>query len=631
MLSDVVPRDFVGNLRFRQRILRACRSDAGMRSAAIEACRRDILFFINTFTFQFNPLIKGAHTVGPFITWPFQEKALLAEPPVGRGILWCYKNDRTAVVEKSREMGASWLFLLFQVWLNAFHDHVQTLNISRTAEAVDSASKNSLFAKVRFIHEHCPEWLIGNVTSRKGNFRYGRSGSEITGESSTGSAGAGGRASVVFVDEFSEIAEATKVRQNTASISDCRFFNGTHLGVGTEFYRLTQSPEIVKIQMHWTRHPRKNDRLYSWDVDGGRPRFWRYLQVEDRIAETEHPDLPFPEDYPFDRTGGPMGGPHPGIRSVWYDKKATEIGTVRQAAMELDINPAGSSSQFYEPMTIRPLIAKCRPPVFEGTLDYDEQTAEPRRLYPMDSGLLKLWVEPGMMQNGELGHFPPGQYVVGADVGTGGGATPSCLTVFDASRGIKVGRYLYSRIDPKDLAWYAVSLCKLFRSPDGEPAMLIWEFPGPGIVFGHEVLKEIGYRRIYWKKDEFADDEKESQTPGWNASPKSKYDLHTQYQSALKSGLFTNYDADSLTETLSYVHANGSVEHPAAKTTTDAAGEGINHGDMVVADAVAWYLARRYDRGAYTKPEAVTLPIPTSILGRRLFQQRADRLTRRWG
>ena len=151
----IVPREPSRNLLFRKRILEACRSDGRMRVAAIEACRRDFLFFINTFVFQFNPLVKGARSVGPFCTWSFQEKAFMGD----KGVFWCYEHSRTALVEKSRDMGASWMFQIFEVWLALFHDNFQLQNISRSAEAVDSASKNSLFAKVGFILEHIPDWL----------------------------------------------------------------------------------------------------------------------------------------------------------------------------------------------------------------------------------------------------------------------------------------------------------------------------------------------------------------------------------------------------------------------------------------------------------------------------------------
>jgi hypothetical protein len=597
-----------------------------MQEAAIEACRRDILFFVNTFVWQYNPLVKGVRAVGPFITWPFQERVLTGH----RGILWCYENDRTAVVEKSRDMGASWLFLIFQDWLCGFHDNVQTLDISRTADAVDSATKNALFTKVRFMHEHYPDWLMGKIVDTKMTFKYSRTYSEVTGEASTGSSGSGGRASVIFVDEFSEIKEATKVRQNTASISDCRFFNATHLGVGTEFYALTRSPECVQIQMHWTRHPRKNVQMYSWDVEAGKPRYWRYDGESDAIVETPFPRVAFPADYQFDRTGNPAGGPHPGIRSVWYDKKAEEIGTSRQVAMELDINPGGSSSQFYDPLMIRSLVERSRPPSWTGNLLIDEQMALPRHLIPGE-GPLSLWIEPSMTPAGDLAKVPPGQYVAGCDVGQGTGATPSCMSIFDASRGIKVASWIHRRLDPKQFAWQAVSLCRMFVDATGRPALLAWECPGPGVIFGHEVVKEIGFRNVYWRKDEYADDEKETQTPGWFASTKTKLDLHTQYASALRSGQFGNPHREALEETLSYAHANGSVEHSKGASANDEAAAGTNHGDMVVADAIAWYAARKFSKVDYDAEPVVEVH-PNSILGRRNLARAQERLRpmRRW-
>ena len=618
-----VPREYLPNLLFRRSILRKCRNNRENQRAIIEACRKDMLFFINVFVVQYNPLLKGELSVGPFVTWPFQDRLLVDEG----GILWCYENDRTGVVEKSREMGASWLFLIFQLWLCLFHPNIQVLNISRSEEAVKAASRNSLFSKIRFMLDYLPDWLTGVVDSQKNTFEFKRSGSEITGEASTGRAGAGGRASTLFVDEFSEIKEDVKVRQNTASIADSRFFNGTHGGVSTEFFNLTQSPECVQIQIHWTRHPRKNQQMYSWDVEKGRPRWWWYDDKLDWIVEVDRPKVPFPEDYPFDTSGNPSGGPHPGIRSVWYDRKAGEIGTSRQVAMELDINPSGSSSQFYEPLVIRKLMGLARDPLWQGDLTFDETMAQPVRLTPLTDGPLLLWNEPGLDRKGNLCHVTPSTYVVGCDLGAGTGATPSCLTVFDCERGVKVASYLHRWKDAKEMAWLAVSLCRLFKAENGESAWMGWEIPGPGLTFGNEVLKEIGFRSIYWKHDVFTDSARDTDTPGWFASPKTKVELHAQYHSALKTNLFTNYDRDALQETLSYVHMGGSVEHPKAKKNNDQAAAGANHGDRVVADAIAWLLARRKD--VVRRPEeAAPVVSVMSVQGRREYNRIRERASR---
>lgn len=624
-----VPMDYRENLKYRRKLLDLCRHDREAQQAVIHACKNDILFFINSFCIQFNPLIKGDQSVGPFITWAFQEKVLLMEPPIGKGILWCYENDRTAVIEKSRDMGASWLFLIVEDWLCLFHKNIQALNISRSKDAVDSATRNSLFSKLRFMHEHMPDWLKGPIEEPKLFFGYQRSGSEVTGEASTGRAGTGGRASVIFIDEFSEIEEDVKVRQNTASIADCRFFNGTHLGVGTEFFNLTQSPEIVQIQMHWTRHPRKNKQLYSWDVEAGRPKFYRYDPHFDRIEESRQPEEPMPEDYNYDRTGHPSGGPHPGIRSVWYDKKAAEIGTSRQVAMELDINPTGSSSQFYDAVTIRRLMNNCREPLWAGELDFDLDTAKPQQFLAAENGHLRLWIEP---QNpnaaGKFDFILPSDYVIAGDIGYGNGATPTCFTIFDVRKGSKVGMYVNAWKDPKQMAPMMVALCRMFKSVTGEPAFLAWETPGPGYIFGQAVLEELNYRHIYWNVTNSWHDknvQKVSEKPGWTANKDNKVKLHNAYQNALKSGEFVNWDKQSLQETLSYVHYKGAIEHPKAQKNDDASAEGANHGDRVVADALAWLVAQRIGaRWEAEKPKEPPVP-PNSVAGRRLLNRLRER------
>lgn len=626
-----VPRDYLANLKFRRKLLDLCRHDREAQAAVIYACKNDFLAFTNLFILQFNPLSKTEiDRMGPFITWPYQEKILMMEPPVGKGILWCYEKDRTVVVEKSRDMGASWLFLIFQVWLCLFHDSVQALNISKSADAVDSKSKNSLFQKIRFILKHLPDWLKGQVEDTKLHFGSSRTSSEITGEASTGRAGTGGRATVIFIDEFSKIKEDTQVRTGTASVADCRFFNGTHEGVQTEFYNLTEAAktgEVVKIQMHWTRHPRKNRQMYSWEAEMGRPRYWKYDEEYDELVETRNPVNPFPEDYPWNRTTAPAGGPHPGIRSVWYDTKSVEIGGPREVAMELDINPTGAASQFYDPLTIRRLRLAVREPMWTGDIIYDSDTAKPRKLDPHQSGPLSLWLAPGLTAAGHLCHVTPSKYVIGADLGTGSGATPSCLSIFDCVRGHKVGSYVEFWKDAKQMAWIAVALGYLFHDSSGEGARLAWETPGPGLAFGTEVLNEINYRRIHWKEEIFKDGLYPTDTPGWCATSGTKRSLHMEYRAALQADEFVNFDDLALEETLSYVYAGGSIEHSSAKKNRDAAAEGVNHGDRVVADALAWMMAKK-EAGRVVDEEAViTYAVPNSIQGRREYREEQLRLT----
>jgi hypothetical protein len=606
-----VPRDPVKNVKFRLALLRAAEKDVLLQRAIMEGCRRDILFFINAFVIQFNPKKKG-RAVGPFITWECQEGALLDRPDTTgkRGILWYYENDKSCVVEKSREMGASWLFLIFELWLCLFHDRVQLLNISRSADAVDCKSPDSLFWKLRFMHEHLPDWMKGKIVEQKMYLEYKRTKSVATGEASTGDAGVGGRASVIFIDEFPKIKEAQEVRQRTANTSDCRFFNGTHLGVDTEFYRLTRSPEIGKIVLHWTQHPEKRKGLYRVGANGG-------PEILDKSYE-------YPPDYRFVLDGSPTGGPFPGLRSPWYDAKVHDIGSARGAAMELDIDPKGSDSQFFNPIVIRELIdTYCCPPFWEGDLEYDRDLGRPKGLVHRAGGPFKLW----MMPDAE-GKPPYGRFAIGADVASGTGATPSCIALGNADTGEKLLEYANPFIEPRDFGVLLVALAWLFRTEEGQGAFLGWEIPGPGITTGKTVM-ELGYRNVLTRGGDFAGYARGDAQPGWANSAKTQRELLEEYRTALRLGEFVNRSESAMDQCRSFRFAStGAVEHAEIAGVDDPSGARMNHGDQAMADAILNKMLKQLGRSEFVKATEET-PVG-SIQWRRNLREQARKDELAW-
>lgn len=581
-----VPKDREGNLQFRLRLLRLAAKGEKESQAIIEACRQDILFFINAFIWQYNPKKKGLEAVGQFLTWDFQEDALAGRPETTgtTGMVWCYECDKSAAIEKSREMGATWLFLIFELWLFLFHPYVQCLNISKSADAVDCQSPDSLFYKIRFMLRHLPDWLKGEVLHRKMYFKSKRTESVITGEASTGRAGVGGRASVIFIDEFSKIKEDREVRERTASTSDCRFFNSTHEGPDTEFYKLTTTPEIAKIVMHWTQHPEKKRGLYRYDKKTNA------IEVLDR----DH----YPSNYAAVYSEAPAGGPFPGLRSPWYDQKVADIGSMRGVGVELDIDPGGSVSQFFNPLTIRALqAAYCIAPLWEGDITFDRESAEPLGLVPLAGGPIKIWIT--LKPDGSL---PFGKYCAGADISTGGGATPSILSIGNAATGEKVLEYGTSIILPELFAPICVAICRMFQDEHGSPALFGWEHAGPGMTFGKRVL-ELGYGRIYWREAHATlAGGKVSNIPGWYPSNEAKRMLLEDYRGALESRAFINRSEPALAECLWYRYdAAGNVVHPTDYGGDDPTGARVNHGDRVIADGLAWKMMQQM--GIMRSPE----------------------------
>lgn len=588
----LVPSGLEENIAFRLDVLRQCEIDPEFRDGIQEICRQDIIFWVKVFVWQFNPKMKGAEAhkaVEPFIPWECQVDMMLARPteddPDNKGILWVYENDKTAVVQKSREMGVSWWFLIFQVWLSIYQDNSQALNISRNEKMVDSASPDSLFWKLDFIHKWLPSWMTGPIVDQTMYISYERSGSFITGEPSTGAAGVGGRSGVAFVDEFPRIKEDVAVRQGTASTAEARYFNGTHQGTETEFYKLTITPEIVQLILHWSSHPEKRKGLYRWN------------QAENQVDILDK-EYKFSPDYKFDQTGKPVGGPFPGLRSPWYDKKCIDIGSDAGVAQELDINPTGSTSQAFPAVLINNLILQtARPPVWTGDVvkgeDGEYSLVEDQGSPTMgkEAGPLKLWVLPDA-----YGRFPFAVYKVAGDISLGQGRTNSCLSIGNADTGERIGEFVSPFIYPDHLAPIAVWLCRLLVDHEGEPAEMIWEKQGPGIRFGREV-KELGFTKVFLSNSSYKGFDHSIQAiAGWDSETKAKNLALSEYETALRNREFLNRSEIALKELLLFRWDPGGkkIYHARSLNKNDPSGAGDNHGDRGMADTLLWKIMKPY-------------------------------------
>lgn len=581
--ADSVPTDLAANLIFRRDLIQRAQKDAPLRRQLKEACKRDIGFFISAFVWQNNPIKKGLHVGDPFILWPLQERALHKVPNVPwpgddddalgeAGLLWCIENEKSLAIEKSREMGASWLCLLVYLWYFLFKPYQKFHCISRNEKAVESSNSDSLFWKLDHVIKHLPDWLLpkGGVRRLKNFFGNDELGCQITGEACTADASIGGRCRSMLMDEFAKIpdADAADIRSGTASTTNCRIFNSTHEGLDTEFFRLCQSPDIFKLRMHWTSHPDKVHGLYV----SGHP-----VKVIDK-------SFAFPEDFCFVQDGSPAGGYRPGIRSPWYDAKALQIGTGRGVSQELDINPSGSVSQFFEPLAISKLIREfCRPPDWEGDVVYDKETGRGAKLVQQPGGLLKLWILPRAD-----GRLPTARYAAGLDISMGTGASPSTLAMGDCDTGEKIAEYQNSNLYPNEFATWIFALMSLFADESGTPPLVAWEAQGPGNMFKNRFLK-LGYRNN-WKnnKPQLLGPVKVDVEPGWSpgSSNNNKKILLEDYKTALRSGTFLNLSEVGLADTLAWKYdKNGGVVHAKFKNL-DPSGARDNHGDQTIADAL---------------------------------------------
>lgn len=602
-----VPRGLGENMEWRRDLLLRAKGDRRFQAGLMEVCGEDSAFWVNAFVWQFNPKKKGrGQQTGPFLTWPVQEKAM-------RTIESCVEDGRDLVIEKSREMGASWMLLFMFLHRFLFLEGQALALLSRNEKAVESESPDSLYWKLDFILDHLPDWMKpADFVRRKLFMGTKRLNNFIAGEATTGKAGVGGRSTAMGIDEFSQIDDDFEILHRTSDTTDCRIFNFTHKGLDTAAYHLTQRPDIRKLRMHWSEHPEKVRGAYRYDRERGA------VVIQDKT-------YPFPADYPFVADGTPLGGPEPGLRSPWYDDQCRRKGDSRAVAMDLDINAEGTLSQFFDPVEVEGLRQLyVADPVWEGGLSYDKDDpiSEPK-LVPEPNGRLKLWVLPN-----RGGKPPAGRYVIGADVAAGSGATPSCASVVNKETGEKVGEYTDPFIDAKDYGVFLVNLARAFSSLDGEPATLIWEIPGPGLTAGKEILK-LGFRNVYWKTNDFSLAKKRSDQPGWYNHPETQDDLLREYRDALRERRFVNHSLGALKECLKFSYVEGHVKHAGEASPNDPSGARQNHGDHVIADALANKLCKAKARAPDEAPQAPTNH-PGTLAGRRWLAQNKDR-TRLYG
>jgi len=592
-----VPRDPKTNILWRRDLLAWAKGNPKRQAALTEACAQDILFWINAFIWQNDPRKKEeesrAERVGPFCTWPIQERALLKEAhvpwddtddrPEDIGIMWAIDHGEDLLVEKSRDMGASWLLLLALFWCWRFRRWQKFLVISRNEDAVDDPKDpDSLLWKADFFMKYLPDWLQPegyNPHSHRQSMVFENPEYEcyVNGQASTGKAGVGGRATAMLIDEFSQIREDFEVLHRTSDTTDCRLFNGTHKGTNSAFHQVAARVDMHKLVLHWTDHPEKRKGLYSYDKAAN--------QV--RIHDTT---FLYPADFQFVKSEAPAGGPRPGLRSPWYDRACLRKGDPRAVAMDLDIDPGGSVSQFFNPLTLRELKERyAREPLWQGDLHYDRDAGRPLGLVAVPGGPLRLWLNPIDGQ-----HLPIGSYGAGADLSAGQGATNSTLSVINAQTGEKVAAYDTPHIPPKEIAPLFMAVCYLFCDEFTEPALFAWEHHGPGQLFGKTVL-ELGYRRVYFREGDIRlAGAIKSKIPGWYPAPQQKRLLLDEFRHGLSRSEYVERDELVYKEALEYRYdTQGNVGHPMDYTAEDPTGAGVNHGDRVMGAALAWKMVKQ--------------------------------------
>jgi hypothetical protein len=274
MQLDEWPPNYAEVLAWRQRQLAKFEQDPDLVLPAKKFYHDNPAAFINHWCDTYDPRNASQEkpVVLPLIL--FDKQAELVE-----FIHACLNAEENGLVEKSRDMGASWVCIAFTVWLFLFWEQVAIGWGSRKREQVDRlGDQSSLFEKIRMLLRTVPDVFKPRGFGEH-DLTYMRclnpgNGSTITGEIGD-DIGRGGRSLIYFVDEAAYLEHPEKVEAALMGNTRVRIDVSSVSGVGTLFQRKREAgvdwnrgQPIIKARtnifvLDWSDHPLKTQQWHD--------------------------------------------------------------------------------------------------------------------------------------------------------------------------------------------------------------------------------------------------------------------------------------------------------------------------------------------------------------------------------
>jgi hypothetical protein len=563
----VIPKDLRANLEWRKQLRDLASDNPAVQEQIRTACSASFVYWINAFGFTYwqkwvneegvEVSVTGDAAHVPFLTWKIQDDAALT-------LISCIERGEDSLIDKSRDMGASWLVIAVFQWMFQFRPNSTFLEVSRKEMYVDQrGNMDSLMEKHRYMMRMQPVWLRPKKLRDNTLLLENQdNGSVIIGESTNDDVGQGGRKTAILLDEFARVKNGEEIDLATADTAACRIFNSTVNGPATWYTRIYRdlkdgTRQGVIITLPWEAHPAKGAGLSIIDVP---------VSARNKLGKK--------------------------AVSKWYIHEQ-QTRSVRDLSQNIDRDHGKSGDAFFDSGEIEAhRLAFQREPESVGNISWDDELNEDEKRSIVISGehesvvLLrdgfrhrwKLWM-PLVNGRPDQSH----SYVFGVDISMGTGSSNSVVSVLDNETGQKVAEFADSFTSPEDLAW-VVSLAGVwFGGQSGKP-FLIWESNGPGSIFGKKIL-QIGYSPIYFAETEGRKTQKTTDRYGWNSNAVRKEVLLGLYRDAVKNGRYINPSKESLDEAISYVYNDRGLLVPSL-AKSEIGGASATHGDRVIADAL---------------------------------------------
>lgn len=266
------PPDYRAVYAWRIQTLKMLRTNPGMLNSARKHYKVNPADFIQDWMDTYNPR-KGRNKWMPFVFFKRQEYFVEYLEELRR-------DGQNGLVEKCRDIGATWIACAYSVWCWLFIDDDATGWGSRKQELVDKiGDPDSIFEKIRLLIKRLPDiWLPEGFKPRDHatfmKMTNPANGSTIAGESGD-NIGRGGRKSRYFKDESAHYERPEKIEAALGDNTDVQIDISSVNGLGNVFHRRATSGihwtpgcEIEAGQVRvfifdWRDHPEKTQEWYD--------------------------------------------------------------------------------------------------------------------------------------------------------------------------------------------------------------------------------------------------------------------------------------------------------------------------------------------------------------------------------
>lgn len=262
--KSMTGQQFQQRMDFRLEKLQECESNPVARMQVMISCRDDFFYFMDVFGVAYEPRLAEMPDI-PMFLWEYQKEA------VSR-IAQAETLGQDLFIEKTRDMGITWVCIWYILWRFIFADKWYCLLGSRKEEEVDNKGPHSLFGKLRYGYYALPTWM------RPAKFRKGEHDlfkklvnpdkmNFIEGESANVDFGRGRRASMIFADEMLFWRFARESWRSMTDTTPVRIVVSTPKP--SSFARqLRESFEQQGklLTLDWRMHPFKDEEWYKNEV-----------------------------------------------------------------------------------------------------------------------------------------------------------------------------------------------------------------------------------------------------------------------------------------------------------------------------------------------------------------------------